>query len=494
MSRWQSVAKNFKNQKSKPSTIKEDRPEEPKRVTGELLPPIGSSETGKLFDLLEAEHWQQSVRSHVYSLGQIVACLTLLLQCRASLRGAADSMALMSRLLGEGDRSPSPTTVRTWILRVGLYQLNVSLTKADDWVWIVDHSVQIGQLKAMLIVGLRLSDWHQLEEKTLAYDDVELVALDPVRTSTGEVVDEQLEKAIARTGLPRLIISDDGRDLHKGLRLFRERHPAVDWIYDVKHKTAALLKRELERDEQWIEFAKAANATKRAVYQTELAFSNPPAQRGKARYMSVDILVVWGAKILKLLDRPRPENDSLDLRRLREKLGWVVRYREAIDGWQAAMTVIEVVETTVRHQGYHAQTRSKIESELPAASPGSLADRLRVELLEFVDTNSVLADEDEQLPGSSEVLESIFGKYKNLQGEAGQFGVTAMVLSIGALIGRVTIQTVRCALESITAANVKSWEQGNLGQTVGSQRIAAFGSRKDGAKPGTAKINAPALE
>jgi hypothetical protein len=210
--------------------------------------------------------------------------------------------------------------------------------------------------------------------------------------------------------------------------------------------------------------------------------------------MSVDILVVWGAKILKLLDRPRPENDSLDLRRLREKLGWVVRYREAIDGWQAAMTVIEVVETTVRHQGYHAQTRSKIESELPAASPGSLADRLRVELLEFVDTNSVLADEDEQLPGSSEVLESIFGKYKNLQGEAGQFGVTAMVLSIGALIGRVTIQTVRCALESITAANVKSWEQGNLGQTVGSQRIAAFGSRKDGAKPGTAKINAPALE
>ena len=145
----------------------------------------------------------------------------------------------MSRLLVGNDRSPSPTTVRTWLLRVGLFQLQSSLTKADDWVWIIDHSVQIGQLKAMLIVGFRLSDWRERERKTLSYRDVEVVALDPVRTSTGEVVDEQLEKAISRTGLPQLIISDDGRDLHKGLRIFREHNATVDWIYDIKHKTAA---------------------------------------------------------------------------------------------------------------------------------------------------------------------------------------------------------------------------------------------------------------
>jgi hypothetical protein len=216
-----------------------------------LLRAISRSEAPTLFEALHSEHWQQFVKFHHYSLGQIAGCLVQLLLCRGSLRGSADSMALMSRLLGHSDRSPSPTTVRTWLLRVGLYQIQRSLEKADDWVWIVDHSVQIGQLKAMLIVGFRLSVWQQRERKTLSFRDVQVVILDPIRTSNGEVVDAQLESAISRTGLPRLIISDDGRDLHKGLRLFRKRNPTVAWIYDIKHKTAALLKRELERDEQW---------------------------------------------------------------------------------------------------------------------------------------------------------------------------------------------------------------------------------------------------
>lgn len=99
----------------------------------------------------------------------------------------------------------------------------------------------------------------------------------------------------------------------------------------------------------------------------------------------------------------------------------------------------------------------------------------RIKLLEFVDENAALAGEGESLPGSSEVLESIFGKYKNMQGESGQFGVTGMVLSIGALIGRVTIESVRTALESISADHVKAWEKKHLGSTVGAQRVAAFG-------------------
>ena len=256
-------------------------------------------------------------------------------------------------------------------------------------------------------------------------------------------------------------------------------------LVDRRHATLVEVKRALERDEQWLAFAKAANATKRAVYQTELAFCNPPAQRGKARYMSVDILVAWGKKMLQLLDSPPLENDSLNLSRLQDKLGWIKQYREAIDGWQSVMNVIETVETTVRREGYHALTRSKIESTLDATPEGSLADRLRVELLEFVDQNAGLTDEGDSLPGSSEVLESIFGKYKNLQGESGQFGVTGMVLSIGALIGRVTIATIRTALESTSAVDVKAWEKKHLGSTVGAQRVAAFGPPKNRTERGT---------
>ena len=431
---------------------------------------------------------------HHYSLGQIAGTLTLLLQCRGSLRGSALGLGLLDRLLGHAESIPSPTTVRTWLLRVGLHRLQRPLEHADDWVWIVDHTVQIGELKCMLVVGLRLNAWQQQTDRRLSYEDVDLIGLWPVRTSTGEIVDEQLESAIARTGLPRLVISDDGRDLHRGLALFQERHAseafgqAPDWIYDIKHKTASLLKRELEHDPVWTAFAQRANQMKRQVQQTELAFCNPPQQRGKARYMNVDTLVAWGAKVLAWLDEPRPTGRPLEEERIEAKLAWLRDYRESLRNWQQAMSVIGVVETLVRREGYHAGSAAELRQRLPSVEPNSLADRLSVQLLAFVCEQALRAGKGERLPGSSEVLESIIGKYKRLQGESGQFGVTGMLLSIGAFVGRLTLQGIRTALTTISDPALRAWEETHLGVTIHSQRKQAFPSPPRGTKPGTSQL------
>ena len=46
------------------------------------------------------------------------------------------------------------------------------------------------------------------------------------------------------------------------------------------------LKRELENNESWKKFLEHCTKTKAQVQQTELAFSAPPNQRSKARYMT----------------------------------------------------------------------------------------------------------------------------------------------------------------------------------------------------------------
>ena len=411
-----------------------------------------------------------------------------MLDCRGSLRGTASATGLISRLLGGEQEVPSPTSVRSWLLRVGLYQLQRPLEQADDWVWIVDHTVQIGELKCMIIVGLRLSTWQQREDRTLSYEDVDLVGLWPVRTSTGEVVNDQLESVIARTGLPRLIVSDDGRDLHRGLALFQEQHPDVQWIYDIKHKTASLLKRELQGNPQWIAFAQRANQMKRQVHQTELAFCNPPQQRGKARYMNVDSLVAWGVKLLRWLDEPRPTGRDLDASRIEEKLGWLREYREPLQRWQQAMQVIETAETYVRREGYHASSEAELRDQMPAVEAGSLADRLRRELLEFTEEQVSRVPPSSRFPGSSEVLESIIGKYKTLQGERGQFGATGMLLAVGAFVGRLTVNCIGTALEKIKGTALTNWEKTNLGATIQSQRKQAFPSPKQGTKTGSREL------
>ncbi|MEO8496814.1 MAG: hypothetical protein ABI614_17225 [Planctomycetota bacterium] len=426
--------------------------------------------------------------NHHYSLGQIAGALSLSLDCRGSLRGTALATGLINRLLGGEQQVPSPTSVRSWLLRVGLYQLQRPLEQADDWVWIVDHTVQIGELKCLIIVGFRLSAWQQKKDRRLSYEDVELVGLWPVRTSTGEIVDEQLEAAIARTGLPCLVVSDDGRDLHRGLALFQERHPSVPWVYDIKHKTASLLKRELEGHVLWTAFAQRANQMKRQVQQTELAFCNPPQQRGKARYMNVDTLVTWGVKVLKWLDEPRPTGRELDADRLEAKVSWLREYREPLAHWQRALGVIETAETLVRREGHHADSEVQLRDRLPLVAADSLAGRLREQLLEFTQEQVARVPQGSRFPGSSEVLESIIGKYKTMQGERGQFGVTGMVLSIGAFVGRLTIDCIGTALATINGAALKDWEKTNLGATIQSQRKQAFPPAHPGTKTGSQEL------
>ena len=102
------------------------------------------------------------------------------------------------------------------------------------------------------------------------------------------------------------------------------------------------------------------------------------------------------------------------------------------------MQVIETAETLVRREGHHAGSETEFRERLLPVEAGSLAARLQ-KLLEFMKEQALRVSDTERLPGSSEVLEWIIGKYKTLQGEQGQFGATGMLLSIGAFVGRLTV-------------------------------------------------------
>ena len=220
-------------------------------------------------------------------------------------------------------------------------------------------------------------------------------------------------------------------------------------MYDIKHKTACLLKHDLENDASWQEFVGEVNRFKQRVSVTPLACLLPPQQRGKARYMNVDVLVDWAEKNLTLLDRPDVlAQVGLDAAVVEEKLGWLREYAPQVRRWREMLEVMETTEHYVRHQGIHRKAAEELAVLLP--KPRSEPARsLREQLLEFVQEEAQQARKGERLLGSSEVLESIIGKFKCVAGERGQHGLTGMVLSIGALVGHVTVETVQAALAEV---------------------------------------------
>lgn len=86
-----------------------------------------------------------------------------------------------------------------------------------------------------------------------------------------------------RTGVPREILSDQGSDLHKGIRQFCQAHPETCFVYDIKPKVATVLKGELGREPAWQEFSLLATPPLACVQQTALAALAPPRQRRQGR-------------------------------------------------------------------------------------------------------------------------------------------------------------------------------------------------------------------
>jgi hypothetical protein len=82
---------------------------------------------------------------HRYFLGQIVIFITLVLSAATSFRCASRVIEIMMTFLNLPLPSPSWYSGRLWLLRVGYYKLTRPKEQADDWVWIVDHTIQLVQ-------------------------------------------------------------------------------------------------------------------------------------------------------------------------------------------------------------------------------------------------------------------------------------------------------------------------------------------------------------
>jgi hypothetical protein len=223
--------------------------------------------------------------------------------------------------------------------------------------------------------------------------------------------------------------------------------------------------------------------TKFAVQQTELAFLAPPSQRSKARFMNVGESVKWGSETLALLADPsKLERLGVSSERVQAKLGWLWEYRESLEEWSAYQAVIEGALNFVRCRGLTATAGRELDAVLPTLS-GS-AGELREQLVAFVTDESSKVRQGERLPGTTEVLESCFGKLKALEDGQSKSGFTGLVLSIGAMVSTWTAESLADAMERCKVRTVLDWCQRMLGQSVQSRRKQAYGQLTGATVPG----------
>jgi len=279
-------------------------------------------------------------------LGLITLRVLLLLSAGVGLRCVGKILKLLNAFFQLPRSTPSWSSSRLWLLRVGYYKLTRKKDLADDWVWIVAFTIQAGPMKCLTVVGLRRS-WlgDERNDHVLCHEDVEPITLVPVQQSNGEFVYQPLEEAIEKTGVPRQIIADQGGEVKAGIQKFIETHPQTDFIYDVKHFTARILEHEFKADLMWIEFTKWAVEIRMVLHQTALSYLEPPNQRAKSRYMNMDLLVDWGVKALSFLDRIEEHlKTKAEVEALKKKMDWIIPFRTDLAEWKEILELVEKTE------------------------------------------------------------------------------------------------------------------------------------------------------
>jgi hypothetical protein len=136
------------------------------------------------------------------------------------------------------------------------------------------------------------------------------------------------------------------------------------------------------------------------------------------------------------------------------------------------------METVMEDNGYHRHAAKELKSRLRSLVRMPAGLRLQAGIVQFVKQQSRVVKKGQHLLGSSEVLESLLGRYKRIQETHNKGGMTGSLLNIGAVVLEKTSDTIHQALSAVPVAAVGMWIRENLGLTIPAQQALVLQGNK----------------
>jgi hypothetical protein len=393
-------------------------------------------------------------------------------------RGAVRVLELMFQWLGVARKVPTRTTIRSWLQRLGIAELKQPLKPNEDLVVMVDHSNQIGTEKVLVALGVNASALPE-PGTALTHEHVRVLDIKPGSCWKTEDMEQAYQEIAGQHGVPRAVLTDGAVELREGAKCLETQREDTIRLRDFKHYAANVMKSLIGNDERFKEVASQIGSTRSAIQQTELAHLTPPRPKPKARFMNLAATIRWMTMIVWLLKHPEAKaRAAITDQRMQAKLGWVEQYADDIAVWQECQDVVSASLTFINQQylfrGASASLRTVIGDSLEHDKSKELAKRL----IAFVHDAEQQLREGERLPMSTEILESAFGLYKQLERQHSKSGFTSLLACFPALLQPTTPASVTAAFNRVSNKDAKTWVDQHFRTTVTSRRQSAYAEHK----------------
>jgi hypothetical protein len=411
-------------------------------------------------------------------------CVILILHSVISFRSVPRILqALLSfELLPHSSWIPHFTSIIHWTERLGLARLlSVCKSSTSRWIAVIDSSIDIGVQKALVVLRIEL-DALDRRGGALTLADAQCVGLRVGSAWNGKTVQAALGDIFERAGCPAAILKDGGTDLNCGVALWREAQPVGKkaWVCDdIGHVIANALKAEFSGLKAFDQFLQTISRGSSRIRQTVLAGLLPPRIRTKGRFQGISRVAKWAEKVLEIISGQGRAPEYSARTQLRRAFEGLSTQRPFIERFQLECRVASQVMELLKNQGLNqASCRSakRLLEELPQRS--ILKQRVHHWLEKHLRIQTRLGMGQQGLAVSSDVIESLFGKFKTAIQRSPLGEMTAMALTIPALCGTVTAADVAAGLEQVSHNELRAWAKAHIPPSLQQLRRKTFDLRR----------------
>ena len=365
---------------------------------------------------------RDKAKGHQYSIWLVVLSVLLRIKGNCSYVGIVKILDLINSLFQlDLNRIPCANTVQNWVSKMGLFFIedleNELVGKQVSLI--IDESIRLGQEKLLLILCV---PFEKQSEGGLRFEDVQVIYMKGSISWNGAKIAEVLTELKEKHGFEvKNILSDEDGKLLKASQLWNCPH-----LPDISHAIATCLRRVFDKtvDYQWFKKTIASYQSK-GVNQS-LSYLCPPKQRTKARFMNISKIVIWAEK---LLDRFNLLNKSE-----KDFFTELTQQEAFTKDLKACIEVAQQIALPFKLEGLSSKTLKKakqlVKSQQEYAT-GYMADFL-VQLSSYLARYECFINKypKNTIHISSEIIESMFGKYKSKANNYALTGLTTLNLEL----------------------------------------------------------------
>ena len=240
----------------------------------------------------------------------------------------------------------------------------------------------------------------------------------------------------------------------------------------------------MEKDPKWHDFTQTVTNIKQKLKLSNIAEICPPKFRQKVRFLGVRKPIKWSVIMVNLDISRFDSNQKINFQKyIKEPLEPL---RKEIMQWNDYRRFINVVEIELKHNGL---TRGNKKNKIKSSSEilfEYLVNHIKPKKLKFY--NQVIKFIEEQeiklLPGqtmicSSDIIESMFGKWKYMGHEDSMVRITDLILTLPLFTVNLTKELVLKALENTSMEEINEWKEKNFGKTMYAKRRLIFNNSED---------------